>query len=444
MGKGKPKTKGKKIQLGDFIGDTGNKIAVNGEMMELPSAPRATTLEIDVSLLPSRPPFTATVANLVYEIQEEDLAKFFEDIDNISRISIPREADDGDSKGRFNGVAYVTVDGNREACIGSMAKIMAKNDLMLAGRRAKIEIYDEFSSRGSRGGRDGDRYGDRGGRDRGGDRERDPGFGRSDDADDWRRPAAPPARDDRGGFGGDRYGSRGGYDDRRGGDRYGGDRYGGDRYGGDRDRGYGGDRYGGDRYGGDRDRDRGYGGDRDRGYGDRDRFGDRDRDRGYGRDDRDRGYGSRYSSAADDDNQWRRAEPEIPKRDPRDEIRRDAPRERPKLQLSKRSVNEESAAKPASSGSSIFGSAKPVDVTKKEREIEQKLSKLSVDDNRGPRRDDRKYDDRKPSLTAEEKIKLAEEKLRIQVESGKSNYDPESDKGEKLGAVSRFAALEDE
>merc|ERR1712210_407376 len=213
----------------------------------------------------------------------------------------------------------------------------------------------------------------------------------------------------------------------------------GDRYGGDRDRGYGGDRYGGDRYGGDRDRDRGYGGDRDRGYGDRDRFGDRDRDRGYGRDDRDRGYGSRYSSAADDDNQWRRAEPEIPKRDPRDEIRRDAPRERPKLQLSKRSVNEESAAKPASSGSSIFGSAKPVDVTKKEREIEQKLSKLSVDDNRGPRRDDRK-----PSLTAEEKIKLAEEKLRIQVESGKSNYDPESDKGEKLGAVSRFAALEDE
>jgi len=436
MGKGKPKTKGKKIQLGDFIGDTGNKIAVNGEMMELPSAPRATTLEIDVSLLPSRPPFTATVANLVYEIEEEDLAKFFEDIDNISRISIPREDDDGDSKGRFNGVAYVTVDGNRDACIGSMAKIMAKNDLMLAGRRAKIEIYDEFGSKGSRGGRDGDRYGDRGG-----DRERDPGFGRSDDADDWRRPAAAPARDDRSGFGGDRYGSRGGYDDRRGGDRYGGDRYGGDRYGGDR--------YGGDRYGG--DRDRGYVGDRDRSYGDRggDRYGDRDRDRGYGRDDRDRGYGGRFSSAADDDNQWRRAEPEIPRRDPRDEIRRDAPRdaprERPKLQLSKRSVNEETGAKPASSGHTIFGSAKPIDTTKKEREIEQKLSKLSVDDYRGQtRRDDRKYDDRKPSLTAEEKIKLAEEKLRIQVESGKSNYDPGSDKKEELGAVSRFAALEDE
>ena len=92
---------------------------------------------------------------MVYEIQEEDLEKFFEDIEfvfstiviwciysHISRISIPRESDDGDSRGRFNGVAYVTVDGDRDACIGSMAKIMAKNDLMLVGRRAKIEIYD--------------------------------------------------------------------------------------------------------------------------------------------------------------------------------------------------------------------------------------------------------------------------------------------------------------
>ena len=69
MGKGKPKTKGKKIQLGDFIGETGlrsdnypfftflegNKIAVNGEMMELPSAPRATTLEIDASKVSQKP-----------------------------------------------------------------------------------------------------------------------------------------------------------------------------------------------------------------------------------------------------------------------------------------------------------------------------------------------------------------------------------------------------
>jgi len=82
-------------------------------------------------------------------------------------------------------------------------------------------------------------------------------------------------------------------------------------------------------------------------------------------------------------------------------------------------------------------------VTKKEKEIEQKLSKLSVDDNRGPRRDDRKYD-RKPSLTAEEKAKLAEEELRKKVESGKIMENPEEKQNKELGAVSRFAALEDE
>ena len=66
---------------------------------------------------------------------------------NITRIDIPREEDDidGGQKGRFKGVAYVTVDGNRDSCISSMAKIMAKNDTMLAGRRAKIEIYDVSS-----------------------------------------------------------------------------------------------------------------------------------------------------------------------------------------------------------------------------------------------------------------------------------------------------------
>jgi hypothetical protein len=88
-------------------------------------------------------------------------------------------------------------------------------------------------------------------------------------------------------------------------------------------------------------------------------------------------------------------------------------------------------------------------VTKKEREIEQKLSKLSVDENRGPRRDDRNYSDdrkydRKPSLTAEEKAKLAEEELIKKIESGQIGDNPEVNQKKELGAVSRFAALEDE
>jgi len=52
------------------------------------------------------------------------------------------------------------------------------------------------------------------------------------------------------------------------------------------------------------------------------------------------------------------------------------PKERPKLQLAKRSVQsaeEESTDK--ASQAAIFGGAKPVDTTKREKEIEEKLSK---------------------------------------------------------------------
>jgi len=47
-------------------------------------------------------------------------------------------------------------------------------------------------------------------------------------------------------------------------------------------------------------------------------------------------------------------------------------------------------------------------------------------------------------LTAEEKARIAEEELKKQVESEKTNINQEGDHNEELGAVSRFAALEDE
>lgn len=411
--------KGKKLQLGDFIGDTGNQVAVGGVMMELPSAPRATTLEIDVSKLPARPPFTAAISNLVYEIEEEDLATFFEDIKFITKIEIPRDEEDDEGRaGRFKGVAFVTVDGNRDAAIESLALILAKNDMLVCNRRARIEIYEDFV----RGARYGDDRGGRGGgfAER---RDRDPGFGRSDDADDWRRPAAAssePSRDDRNDrYGGDRYGSdRGGRDD-RGSDRY------GDRGGRD-----------GDRYGGRDDRDRGYGRD----------------DRGYGRGGDDRGM----SSAADNDSSWRRAAPEVPDRrnddrrpdDRRPPPMRDAPKERPRLQLTKKTVPTGSSST-TTTGSSIFGSAKPIDTAKKEREIEEKLSKMSFNDNRrvdyAPRdapRSDRDYQ-RKPTLTADERADQAARDLQRRVESGHNDTRPECDR-EEVVARSRFDMLDDQ
>ena len=46
--------------------------------------------------------------------------------------------------------------------------------------------------------------------------------------------------------------------------------------------------------------------------------------------------------------------------------------------LVSRRVEEERKTKPKPSAASIFGGAKPVDTTAREKEIEQKLNKLSV------------------------------------------------------------------
>merc|ERR1712168_850282 len=297
MGKGKPKSKGTKLQLGEFLGDNaGNTVNIGGKTVEMPSAPKAATLEIDITKLPPNPPFTAVVSNLPYDIEERQVWEFFGDL-KIDKIDIPREDEDG----RFKGVAYIIVDGPKDIAVDTLAHVLAKSDHLLSGRKVRIEIYQRRDDR--RGNRDP-------GFDRFGDRRDDRGYG------------------DRGGYG------RGGYDDRRGGgfdDRRGGGGF-------DRDRGYGGGR---DRY----DDRRGYD---DRRYDDRrnhDRYdsyqdGRGGYDRGRYRDDRD-GYGrggfggggGRGYSAADDDRSWRRDEPEIPvRRDIREERS-----ERPKLNILPRS-----------------------------------------------------------------------------------------------------------
>merc|ERR1712227_466203 len=411
MGKPKKGAKGKKVSLNDFISESTsvNTVNVDGRAVELPSAPRSSTLEIDVSKLPPRPPYTALVANLAYDVTEEDLAKFFDGIE-LKDIYIPREGESSDDR-RFKGVAYVTVDGSN--AVENLAHILAKSDHMLLNRKCKIDVYQERGSQFGRGG-------DRGGRGMGRDAARDdPFYGRSEKSDDWRRPGGDDRgdrRDDYGSRGGDRYDDRrgGGYDDRRGGyDRYGGDRC------GDRSRGGYDDRRGGydDRRGGYDDR-------RGGGY---DRYDDRRG--GYGRDDRG-GYGR---SAADDDSSWRRAAPEIPER-------RDIPpvrSERPKLQLEKRTVPKNAEPARPSASSNIFGAAKPIDTSKKEKEIEAKLSKLNPEDNRPyrPKTDTFK-------MSAEDRAAKAAEDLKKRVELGIDDSRPECDRETEVQVTSRFAALD--
>lgn len=54
MGKGSKRTKGTKVTLGDFIGSDPsgvNTINVGGKAVDMPSAPRASTLEIDITMV---------------------------------------------------------------------------------------------------------------------------------------------------------------------------------------------------------------------------------------------------------------------------------------------------------------------------------------------------------------------------------------------------------
>merc|ERR1711981_1275062 len=273
------------------------------EKIVLPTAPRASLgPNISDDRIPRDPPFTAYLANLSYDINPEDVYQFFEKLE-IKNVRLLRDGDP--ETGRLKGYGYADF-GDRQ----SLIEALTMNDQLLKNRKLRIDISTNTSTGGDR-----DRRG--GFNNRNNDRPR---YGDNDDgedrtAGDWRSGPAPAFRDD----------------DRR------------DRYDPPRDRGG---------YDNDRRDNRGYGFDRrdNRGGG----FDRRDDRGGFDRRD-DRGGGDRYDRRSN--------EPE------------DAPRERPRLQLAKRSAPVENAAPAETTKSSIFGGAKPVDTAKKEREIEEKLQR---------------------------------------------------------------------
>ncbi|KAL5010960.1 hypothetical protein ScPMuIL_013265 [Solemya velum] len=371
----------------DFGGGGGkNKF----DRTKLPTAPKAARgADIDPGRIPSDPPYTAFIGNLPYEADEEGIKHFFRD-QKVDNVRLPME------NGRLRGFGYVEFE-DRQSLIDGIAM----NDLMMSGRKIRVDLADQHQQQG-------------GDRDRG-DFGRD--AGRDDRTDnDWRR--RDPLSDSRDNGRDDRYGSSDRYGDRKGGygdrERYGGREGGGFSGRGFEDRGsrdggryddrgpreggfgsgrdnynryddhgqreHGGfDRQDGSRSGGgfenfDRDRrpdrlndDRGF----DRGH-DRD-FGDRDRgfkDRGYDRQDRygDRG-GNRYNDRG------------FGSRDRYEDGASEAPSSRPRLQLQPRTKPIEVSANP-DSRSSIFGSAKPVDTATKERLIEERLARERDDEKR--------------------------------------------------------------
>merc|ERR1712038_14416 len=175
----------------------------------LPTAPSATFgPDIDDDKIPRRPPFTAYIANLPYDVDEGQVQEVFE----RARLKITQVRLMKDEGGRLRGYGYADFE-DRD----SLIDVLSMTDLAVNNRKMRIDLASQ-AGKGSGGGGG---FGDREGRGR---RERD-GGGRGFSSYEAPR-------------------ERGGYD--RGGDRYGDRDRGGDRYG---DRG-------GDRYG-DRDRDRG-------------------------------------------------------------------------------------------------------------------------------------------------------------------------------------------
>eukprot|EP00731_Ephydatia_muelleri_P012722 Em0007g32a len=346
----------------------------NFDRTVLPSAPRAATaVKVDLSRLPSNPPYTVYLGNLAYDCSEEDIKEFFQRKKvQVSNVRLPKEG----TTNRPKGFGYAEL-GTRQ----DLEEALALTGESLKNRTLKIDLAGGKNQDDTRGGGGGYGTGRREEYQQHDD-DRTSGNWRTAPADDEKE-GDPPRRND------DSYNNHSSTN-REGGYRDGGHRDGGDRYsqqsrgeGGER-RGYG--EGGGERRGYGEGERRGYGegGGERRGYGDRGGRRDGPSDRGgppgYG----DRG---RYSDRRPEGGRYERGPGhsegrygDSEERRPREDDRRrrtperDAPAERPKLHLVPRSKPKEEGAEPVAT-SSIFGGAKPVDTATREKEIEERLLK---------------------------------------------------------------------
>jgi len=321
------------------------------QQIVLPTAPRAALgPDIDDERIPKRPPYTAYIANLPYDVDEEQITEVFE----RAKLKIEQVRLMKDEGGRLRGYGYADFQ-DRD----SLVDVLTMTDLAVNNRKMRIDLASQ-AGKGSGGG-----FEDRG--ERRGGREEDPNAGRSE-VDDWRRGPPPETRTD------DRDRDRGRYNGRDSSDRDGGggrDREGGrgfSSYEPPRDRDGGGSRYGGFS----RDRDGGRDGGRD----------------GYSRE------GGREREAPKERPKLSLAPRSKPKEEaeggaaqssifggakPVDTVKKEKEIEE-KLQKEKEEKTraQEEARKNKPSSASIFGGAKPVDTTQREKEMEDKLSKMTV------------------------------------------------------------------
>ncbi|KAJ8934399.1 hypothetical protein NQ314_013440 [Rhamnusium bicolor] len=404
LGKKGKKTKGKTLALTDFLQETTGSLPVQpirksninwADEVEdydgydsrkpvnvvLPTAPKASRDYEDISdKVPKDPPYIAYLSNLPYDVDEDEIALFFKNM-KISNMRIPK--DDRDVS-KLKGFGYVEFE-DRD----SLLNALVIPDTTLKSRRIRIEVAANSENDRRRGRMDM-------GRERG-DRS-ESSFG------DWRSgPRSETSDSDRrGGFNRDR---EGGFnrDNMRGGEREDRSFNRDNMRGGEReDRTFSRDNM--------RDRDSGFNRDRDNkeGFNRRERDGLDDRPGGWR--DQERGGFTRERGNFRDSDRGGRFEDRDERRGDRDERRGFGaePRERPKLVLAPRTKPVENVPVKAESvpSASIFGSAKPVDTSQREREIEEKIAKEQSDKSR----DDSK--DRKTTYLSDESDKKNIERSR--------------------------------
>lgn len=302
---------------------------------QLPTATKAALEpDIDLTQVPTKPPFTAHLSNISFEADENKVRNFFTGC-NILNLRLPV-----DERGTFKGHGFIDF-AERESLIAALKK----NGTLFCNRQIRVQLEsDQRKHQRS---------------------QKDFTELRSDEAD-WRRPQqqdeeSQPTRS---------------YGEQRGNNRFGQQRRGGHQQGGyhQRDQGqreqYQGQR---DQYQGQRDQ---YQGQRDQYQSQRGQY-QREDHQGQGQGYQRRQFSSynrqhRTSGASESTDQ----PADVQSVSSSSSTPTTSMTERPKLHLAPRTLPvEEVKAETAGSSTSIFGSAKPVNTAAREREIEEKLKK---------------------------------------------------------------------
>lgn len=152
----------------DEMDDEDNGFPATAQQIALPTAPRAARQEIDISQIPDKPPYTAYVGNLSYDVDEDALANYFVKL-QVNDVRLVRD------QGRMKGYGYVEF-GDKQSLVDALG-LNGETFLM---RKIKVDLATQNN------GRDGDGFG----AERDGKRNGNQISGEGDADDDWRGSAA--------------------------------------------------------------------------------------------------------------------------------------------------------------------------------------------------------------------------------------------------------------